>query len=73
MNEWISVECENPSEWDAYFVTWKTDDCGPFIGICEYKIEGKEKKWLVDRMEQAVSYRNIKIIAWMDARPYKED
>lgn len=69
--EWISVECELPETDDAYFVTWKDDKCGPFIGICEYKVD--EEKWLVDRMEQAKSYHNIKIIAWMDAKPYKED
>lgn len=69
MNEWISVECENPSMWDTYFVTWKSDDCGPFIGTCLYY----ENSWCIDRMEQAKSYHNIKIIAWMDAKPYKED
>ena len=69
MNEWVSVECELPKTDDAYFVTWKDDKCGPFIGICTYD----EKRWRVDYMEQAKWYHNIKIIAWMDAKPYKED
>lgn len=69
MNEWISVECELPETDDTYFVTWKSDKCGPFIGICTYD----EKRWRVDYMEQAKYYHNIKIIAWMDAKPYKED
>lgn len=69
--EWISVECELPEEHDAYFVTWISDTCIPFIGICIY--DPDDENWLVEEMPQAKYYHYIKIIAWMDAKPYKED
>ena len=69
MNEWVSVECELPETDDTYFVTWKNNKCGPFIGICEFH----NGKWLINNMYQSKWYHNIKIIAWMDAKPYKED
>lgn len=70
MMEWISVECENPKEYNSYFATWEDKQCGPFIGICEYD---EDEGWLVDGMYQSKWYHNIKITAWMDAKPYKED